>query len=208
MKKTNESEILFEIENSFHIAKAITYFVGGILLYLMVLSGDKANEIAKTIAVSAFGYGLFRIIGYKKERDELKIKFTKSEINIPFERINLKVDEIKEIYKVSSIYFDVLRKLRIGIIGRIVFKIIFPINFITSIIYHIAKSIYHRSAFRFYDVLVLIGKNDKEVIKIQIPLQNKEEQKNLESYCMKYLNTDITKLKSIWFIPEKNIYKG
>lgn len=163
---------------------------------------DRANELARTIAASAFGFGFFRFINYKKEKENLKVKFTKNEIILPFEGVNLKVNEIKEIYKVSSIYFDVLKKLRLGIIGRLVSIISFPVIFITNIPAYILKSIYYRNKFQFYDVLVLIGKDDSEHISIQIPLQNKEEQKYLENYCMEYLNTDITKLKRVWFIPE------
>ena len=39
------------------------------------------------------------------------------------------------------------------------------------------------------------------MIKIQIPLQYEKEQEELENYCKKYLNTDITKLKTRFFIP-------
>ena len=202
MYKNNENEILFEIENSSYLSKAIAYMMGGIILYSITLFEDRGNELAKTIAASAFGFGFFRFINYKKEKENLKVKFTKNEIILPFEGVNLKIDEIKEIYKVSSIYFDVLRKLRLGTIGKLVSIISFPIIFISSIPRHIVKSIYYKKKFQFYDVLVLIGKDDSEHISIHIPLQNEEEQKNLENYCMEYLNIDISKLKSIWFIPE------
>lgn len=49
---------------------------------------------------------------------------------------------------------------------------------------------------------VLIGKDNRKYISIQIPLQNEKEQKNLGNYCMEYLNVAITKLRSIWFILE------
>ena len=202
MYKDNENEILFEIENSSYLSKAITYMMGGIILYSITLFEDRGNELAKTVAASAFGFGFFRFINYKKEKENLKVKFTKNEIILPFEGVNLKIDEIKEIYKVSSIYFDILRKLRLGTIGKLVLIISFPIIFITNIPAYIVKSIYYKKKFQFYDVLVLIGKDDSEHISIHIPLQNEKEQKNLENYCNEYLNTDITKLKSIWFIPE------
>lgn len=200
MDKNNE--ILFEIENSSYLSKAIAYMMGGVILYSITLFKDRGNELAKTIAASAFGFGFFRFINYKKEKENLKVKFTKDEIILPFEGVNLKIDEIKEIYKVSSIYFDVLRKLRLGTIGKLVSIISFPVIFISSIPRQIVKSIYYKKKLQFYDVLVLIGKDDSEHISIHIPLQNEEEQKNLENYCMEYLNIDITKLKSIWFIPE------
>lgn len=200
MDKNNE--ILFEIENSSYLSKAIAYMMGGIILYTITLFKDRGNELAKTIAASAFGFGFFRFINYKKEKENLKVKFTKDEIILPFEGVNLKIDEIKEIYKVSSIYFDVLRKLRLGTIGKLVSIISFPVIFITNIPAYIIKSIYYKKKFQFYDVLILIGKDDSEHISIHIPLQNEEEQKNLENYCKEYLNIDITKLKSIWFIPE------
>jgi len=169
MEEDSKNEILFEIENSSYLSKAITYMMGGVILYSITLFEDRANELARTIAASAFGFGLLRFINYKKEK--LKLKFTKNEIILPFEGVNLKIDEIKEIYKVSSIYFDVLRKLRLGIIGKLVSIISFPVIFITNIPAYIVKSIYFRKRFQFYNVLVLIGKNDSEhLIKIKMNL--------------------------------------
>ena len=70
--------------------------------------------------------------------------------------------------------------------------------------YFIFNTIFKRLYFKkniIHNFLIIIGKNDKQMIKIQLPLENQEEQEQLENYCKEYLNTDITKLETRFFIP-------
>ncbi|QOG11164.1 hypothetical protein [Arcobacter sp. FWKO B] len=207
MIQEEKNQVLFSIENSSYIAKAISYLIGGIVGYLLITydydSTRASYNFYYILAISSIFFGLFKLIKYKQNKEQIRIILTKNEIIFPLEKLNLKNIEIKEIYRISPIIFEGLLKLRIIFLLKALLIIAFPIIFLLSTIIHLAKSIYYRKKFQFYDYLVLIGKNDKEVIKIQIPLQDEEEQKNLEAYCKEYLNTDINQLKRLWFIPER-----
>lgn len=100
----------------------------------------------------------------------MNIIFTKYEIVISLENIIMSNTEIKEMYRVSSVILDGLWKLRLIFFAKVLLVILFPIIFLVSTIIHFIKSIYYKKKFQFYDYLVLIGNNDNEVIKIQIPL--------------------------------------
>jgi len=209
MEDKNNNEVLFMVENSSYVAKAISYFVGGILGYLLITydydSTRPSYNFYYILAISSITFGLFSFFKYKRNKEKMNIIFTQYEIVIPLENIIMSNTEIKEIYRVSSIILDGLWKLRLIFFAKVLLVIVFPIIFLVSAIIHFIKSIYYKKKFQFYDYLVLIGNNDKEVIKIQIPLQDEEEQKKLEVYFKEYLNTDINQLPRLWFVPEKKI---
>lgn len=197
--------VILEIDYNFYEANAIVYIVVGVMLYTLTLIFDRSIEaIARSVAIGGVVFGIFRLIRYR-QNTPLTIKFTTEKVLIQSENINMNHSDIQEIYRVSVVYFEALRKIRIGNIGKFVFAILFPIIFLISFIVQLVKSMYYRRNFLFYEILIMIGKNDKEFIAIQLPLKNTEEQNNLEDYCKKYLNTDITKLPRLWFIPEKKI---
>ena len=209
MEDKNNNEVLFMVENSSYVAKAISYFVGGILGYFLITcdydSTRPSYNFYYILAISSITFGLFSFFKYKRNKEKMNIIFTQYEIVIPLENIIMSNTEIKEIYRVSSIILDGLWKLRLIFFAKVLLVIVFPIIFLVSAIIHFIKSIYYKKKFQFYDYLVLIGNNDKEVIKIQIPLQDEEEQKKLEVYFKEYLNTDINQLPRLWFVPEKKI---
>lgn len=206
MEDKNNNEVLFTVENSSYIAKAISYFVGGMLLYLLTMLYERSlHSLHQMVAIGAVGFGLMRLLKYNKVKEEIKLQFMQNEIIHSAEKKSLSNIEIKEIYRISSIIFEFLWKLRLTHLGKLISILIFPILLFSSLLNHLAKSIYYRKKFQFYDYLVIIGKNDKEVIKIQIPLQDEEEQKKLEVYFKEYLNTDIKQLPRLWFVPEKKI---
>lgn len=206
MEDKNNNEVLFTIENSSYIAKAISYFVGGILLYFLTMIHERSlQSLHQMVAIGAVGFGLIRFLKYNKVKNDIKLQFMQNKIIHFSEKTSLNNIEIKEIYRVSSIIFEFLWKLRLTPFGKLISILIFPILLFSSLLNHIVKSIYYRKNFQFYDYLVLIGNNDKEVIKIHIPLQDKEEQEKLEVYCKEYLNTDINQLPRLWFVPEKKI---
>ncbi|QOG11163.1 hypothetical protein [Arcobacter sp. FWKO B] len=211
-----ENKVLFSIENEVYFKETIYNIISGFFLYIILVYGYNGNIpiwvlVGKIFAIGLVISGFFSLLRYIKKNEKMKLIFNQSNIINSSENQTIKLDisSINEVYRLIDFTImgsSFLNKIkRYNKVSKLILYIILPIIIIPSILTAILQFIIYKRRFKFYDYLILIGKNENEFIKIQIPLQDEEEQKNLEAYCKEYLNTDINQLERLWFIPEKKI---
>jgi len=208
--KENENmhkDSIFETKDYMYLVSHVNFLILGIIGYLIVYENhlwqevsNNPNPVAIFVTWLLLGKGFYGIIFFYKYK--YKINFYKNKIINKSKEIEINTGDIKEIYIISFFlilddYFSIRRH---HLIGRFFLIIISPI----FLMYFIFNTIFKRLYFKkniIHNFLIIIGKNDKQMIKIQLPLENQEEQEQLENYCKEYLNTDITKLETRFFIP-------
>lgn len=207
----NESKsYVFNIKDYMYLISYMNFFILGLICYFVFyknpleleVSTASSNPIALMVTWALLGKGLYGIISFYKNK--YKITFHKNTIINNSKNVEMHTTDIREIYRISFFlniddYFTIRRQ---HLIAKIVLTIISPIILIYFIFNTIFKILYFKKII-IHDLLVIIGKNDTQTVKIKLPLNSKEEQKQFEDYCKKYLNTDITKLKTRFFIPNK-----
>ena len=203
----NENYI-FETKDYMYFVSHVKFLILGMICYFVFyenplgleVSTASSNPIAVIVVWSLIGKGFYGIIFFYKYK--YKITFYKNKIINNSIKVEINTADIEEIYKISFFlimddYFTIRRQ---HLLGRIILMIISPILLIFFIFNTIFKRLYFKKNI-IHNFLVIIGKNDKQMIKIQLPLENQDEQEQLINYCKEYLNTDITKLETRFFIP-------
>lgn len=206
--KNLNKDYIFETKDYMYFVSHIKFLILGMICYFVFyenplgleVSTASSNPIAVVVVWSLIGKGFYGIIFFYKYK--YKITFYKNKIINNSIKVEINTADIEEIYKISFFlimddYFTIRRQ---HLLGRIIFMIISPILFIFFIFNTIFKRLYFKKNI-IHNFLVIIGKNDKQMIKIQLPLENQDEQEQLNNYCKEYLNTDITKLETRFFIP-------
>ena len=204
MEKENNKNIL-ELKDEVLFVTKIYYIIGGLIgvisvkLPVIFEVSQTQNQIAYLVSGVAIFIGIFGVISYLRDKDS-KIKFSEKSINKNLDILN--IDDIKEVYRVSFLFTLETEYgiRRFNLLSKFILILISPLLALLYILNVIFKKVYYREKV-LHDLLVIIRKNDKQVIWVQLPLKDKEKQKELENYCKKYLNTDITTLKTRFFIP-------
>ncbi len=214
-QKTNkDTNFIFETKDYMYLVSHVNIFIIGIICYYIFYENpfglERPAGISNPIAIvalwSALGKGFYGIISFYQNK--YKIVFYKNKINNKTKKFEINTVDVKEVYKLSFLLVldDYWTLRRQHLLGRIVIvTILSPFLCVYFILNAIFKRLYFKKNI-IHTILVIIGKNDKQMMKIQIPLENEEEQKQLEEYCKKYLNTDITKLKTRFFIPNNETW--
>lgn len=196
---------ILELKDEVFFVTKIYYIIGGLIgvisvkLPVIFEVSQTQNQIAHLVSGGAIFIGIFGVISYLRDKDS-KIKFSEKSINKNLDILN--IDDIKEVYRVSFLFTLETEYgiRRFNLLSKFILILISPFLTLLYILNVIFKKVYYREKV-LHDLLVIVGKNDKQVIWVQLPLQNKEEQKKLENYCKKYLGRDITSLKTKFFIP-------
>lgn len=202
-KVTNKC--ILEINDEVNFVTKVAYIIAGIVgitfvkLPIMLEISQTQNQIGHLVSAGALFSGVFGVISYLRNK-EGKIKFNNNNINKNLNTLNL--EDIKEVYKVSFLFIleTEYGVRRFNLLSRLILILLLPILGTLYILNVFFKTFYYRKKV-LHNMLVIIGKNDKQIILVQLPLKDKEIQKELEEYCKKYLNTDIKTLKTRFFIP-------
>lgn len=204
--KNLNKDYIFETKDYMYLVSNVNFFIIGMICYVILyenplgleIPAGTNNPVAGLVTFTLLGKGLFGIIFFHKNR--YKTAFYKNKIINDVRKIEMNTEEVREIYRISFFlilddYFTIRRQ---HLLGKILITIISPI-FLMYFIFNTIFKIFYFKQNLIHNFLVIIGKDDKQMIKIQLPLENKQEQ--LENYCKEYLNTDITKLETRFFIP-------
>ncbi len=208
MKKndTNHNDdFLFNITDYQYINiivfEIIILIVGGVVLYF-----NYNNNINSGIGKMVLIYGtvsvIYKIIMLFIQKNKI-IRFYKNKISRLHKPIDIYIDSNVEIYKMSSLWYlgysSVKRPTNAKkLLGILISLFIFPL----LIAHNIVLSVFRKNL-SISEVLIVIGRTDKEVIVIEIPKNDKDEYSMLLQYFRKYLNIEINQLKALSFIPMK-----
>lgn len=203
----NEKNFTLTIKDNIYFVSNVFYLILGVVGILIfkippivgITESHSNNVIGYTAVIMVFITGLFGLFHFFYA--DKTIKFNESNIYInPTKSILL--NDVKEIYRISFLYSIDIRfgVRRYNILSKSILILITPILSILFLLNIIFKKIYYRNN-NIHDILVLIANNDKEMVLVQLPLKNQSEQDELEDYCKKYLDTDIAKIKTKFFIP-------
>lgn len=203
MEKDN---ILFEVNDYQHLNKLILELSIGIVLMALIYFGYFEEGMNKNLAQIIFIYmitsSIFRIGIYAFNKHYM-IKFFDNQIIRTNKNLEVKIDDITEIYRLSSLFYYGYNTIkRAGILMKLLSFIIFIFLAPLFILFHVVLSLYYH-VFPIHEFIIIVGKNDKEVVVIQISNKDKDKQAELFNYFKKYLKTDINELKTLWFLPVK-----
>ncbi len=196
---------ILEIKDEIYFVSNVFYIILGIVAIILVKLpvilevSESINQIGHLAAGFAVFKGIFGVIRYFRSKT-MGIKFNNDSICKGI--IGLNINEIKEIHRISFLFvLDATYGIkRYNLFSRLILVLLIPIIGTLYILNIIFKRIYYKEN-TIHDILVIIGKNDKQFILVQLPLSNKNTQNELENYCKRYLDTDITTLKTKFFIP-------
>jgi hypothetical protein len=208
MENKND-DLVFEMNDDFYVINTMaSEFLPAILIISVYIFGYQLDGVFfKTILIPIAIYALISssIKIFFKNKDK-KIYFFKDKLTTVNKNIRISINNIQKIYRVPSIFIFISHSLNgIGINifkGKILQILLLPITLFLSLVLYITKFIYYKN-YKIPSALVVIGKNDKEVITIQIPPNDTDAQANLNNYFKVYLNTDINKLETNYFILKK-----
>lgn len=205
MEEKND-DLVFEISDDVYLHNWFFEVILAIILFLFLYL-EMVHGINKSFAHIAIIYivvsSIRKFYEFFIEKNK-KLFFNKNKIERTNKKIELNISDIDEIYKISSIYFlsftGIKRLNKFKIILSIV---LFSWLFIPSLILlNMILAIYYKKV-SIQKMLVIIGKTDNEVIIVPIPYHNKEKYEKLNNYLKTYLNTDINKLETNYFVPQK-----
>ena len=204
MENKND-DLVFEMEDYMYLHEWFLEIVLAVVSFLLLFF-DMLHGINKSFAHIAIIYiavsSIRKFYEFFIEKNK-KLFFYKYKIERTNKKIELKISDIDEIYKISSIYSVAYTGVKRTNNFKIVLSVIFSWFFIPLLmLVNVLLSIYYKKI-AIQKVLVIIGKTDNEVIIIPIPYHDKEKYEKLSNYFKVYLNTDINNLQTKYFIPQK-----
>jgi len=204
MEEKND-DLVFEIKDYMYLHGWFLEIVLAVVLFLFLFF-DMADGINKSFAHIAIIYivvsSIRKFYTFFIDKNK-KLIFNKKGVERTNKRIELKINEINEIYKISSIYSVAYTGIKRTNNFKIVLSVIFAWLFIPLLmLVNILLSIYYKKI-SIQKVLVIIGNTDNKVIIVPIPYHDKEKYEKLNNYFKTYLNTDINNLQTNYFVPQK-----
>ena len=204
--KNQKSELLFDIFD-YQFVNMIIFETFGVLWMISMLSIKNDNLLAKNmlevVIISIIVSIIFRsfVVYFNKKR--FFLNFLKHKIIRNYALLEMDINQDTEIYKLSSLWYIGRTSMKrpnflMKVVGYLVAFITLPLLFLMNL----CLAIYYKK-FLIQDVLVIIGKNDKEVIVVTIPRNDIERQRQLREYFLEYANVDIDQLQTLKFIPLK-----
>jgi len=200
MENKND-DLIFEISDDAYLHNLFFLISLGVIIFFILYFQTSEKNFIDNIA------GVLVIYIFVKSIRKFYQFFIKKEIKILFYKNKiLKIDRINEVYKLSTIILASgagYKKIkRVSILQKIATILLLWLFIPLSLLQNILLSIYYKKI-AIQKLLILIGNNDDEVIIIPIPYHDKEKYKKLNDYFTTYLNTDINKLETKYFIPQK-----
>lgn len=204
----SSNKLIFSIKDEMYLTIGLLNFIlglSGLLLihYNTFFLGKGDGSFGNYIAIILIGRGITKITLYFKNPDK-KIEFYSNSINLPKQKIELDIEEIKGVYKISSLFFlgDSPNIKRYNLLAKIFFFLLLPIFIFLQLLIHIFFTIYYRKLY-VYNMLVIVPNDEKKIVSIQIPIQAEDKEEKLSSYFKNFLNIDISELETKLFIPKK-----
>lgn len=202
-----KDELVLEMNDTMYLHNWFLEIILGVVMFLLLYFDVGNKGIMDAFARVAIIYivvgSVRKFYEYYIKKDK-KIFFYKNKIERANKRLELGVENIDEIYKISSIYFIAYTKAKrfSSPIGILPVLLLAPLFIPLFAILNIALSFYYKKP-SIQKYIVLIAGNDKEAIILPIPYHNKQQYDMLNDYLKVYLKTDIGTLKTQLFIPQK-----
>jgi len=208
MEEKNE-DLVFEMKDCMYLHNLFFLNSLGIIMFIILYFQTSEKSFIDNIAGILIIYIVVKSIRKFYQffiKKEIKILFYKNKIlKVDLNR-ELKIDKINEIYKFSTIILPSgagYKKIkRVSIVQKIATILLLWLFIPLALLQNILLSIYYKKI-AIQRLLILIGNNDDEVIIISIPYHDKKKYKKLNDYFKTYLNTNINKLETNYFIPQK-----
>jgi hypothetical protein len=210
--QSNDDNLIFEINDDLYLIHSIAYeLIPGIIILTAILifgfipSNFLFKVIAGPLSIYAIVGSLFKILTFYKDKNK-KIKFYSKKIVRTNKQLNIAISDIREVYKpffFNNSYMSYSGIRRFGDIRKFFFFIFSPIFLITYFLYYISSVLYYKN-FMIYQMIEVIGKDDKKVIKIQLPFHKSDRKRVLLlQYFKEHLNINLDELKNTLFINMK-----
>ncbi len=207
LPEPDKNGFIFEIDDEMYLYYQIYIVVLGILLLLDVFltNSNIFDGIRKILGCYMLLYGFINI--YKYIKNKRKIVFFTNKITRTYQNRYIKLNNVYEAYIVNYLisflsYNQKINRKKINNYVELFFFIFLYLLFLPLVLIAVMINFIYSKRLSTPKILVIIGQNDKENIKIQIYIPNNKDTRVVE-YFKKYLNTDIEKLETLWFIPKK-----
>lgn len=204
--KNKDNDLLFNIFD-YQYVNIIVFETFGVLWMMSMLSIKNDNLLAKNMLevaiISIIVSIIFKSFVVHFNKKKFFLNFFKHKIIRNYDLLDMDINQDIEIHKLSSLWYIGHKSIkRPTILMKIVGYLVAIITFPLLLLVNFCLAIYYKK-FLIQEILVVIGKNDKEVIVIAIPRNDIEKQQQLREYFLQYTNVDIDQLETLKFIPQK-----
>ena len=209
LPEPDKNGFIFEIDDEMYFNTYIYIVLFGFFFFYIHYSNLASESIFRGLAIPAgayaLSYGAWHLYDYYKNGK--KIKFYKNRIEWEGLKVNICLSNIISIFKGHFFINSISYVSKIKRINNNLFKLWVIIVWAT-ILFPFVVTIYLITIIKtkrliLPKIIFSIGNNEKQnVIIIQTYIPNNKDKRVIE-YFQKYLNTDIEKLETLWFIPKK-----
>lgn len=212
MKQINSENSVLQIpdENFLNIIFMELSAVLILFFYFIIFQMESSSILLnKSLGISLMVLASFRVV-YRMYHFFIKqsyyLKLDENCIYSSYDKRVVELNKDIEILKLNPLWalpYNRKRVKRLGIFGRAVLLLIYPLLFCLTIPTFLFMSWYKQS-FAMKYLLVLIPKEeDKEIVTIYVSPDEVEQYNMISAYLYKSLSVKINDLKPFWFIPQK-----